>query len=68
VTAGSTWTTHRVCPERDHRGRRPWRARTYDGLRSEVEAEAASLDPGQWIDGEFVFDAWLSDSLLVGAV
>jgi hypothetical protein len=26
------------------------------------------LPPEQWIDGEFVFDAWLSDSLLVGTV
>jgi hypothetical protein len=41
---------------------------TFDELHDEVEAEAASLDPEQWIDGEFVFDAWLSDSLLVGTV
>jgi len=40
----------------------------YDEPRSEVEAEAAGLDPEQWIGGEFVFDGWLVDSLLVGTI
>lgn len=40
----------------------------YDDLRDEIQAEAAGLDPSQWLDGEFVFDAWLSDSLLVGTI
>ena len=44
------------------------RAVTYDELRAEVEIEAAGLDPEQWLEGEFVFDAWLSDSLNVGTV
>ena len=29
---------------------------------------AAGLDPSQWLNGEFVFDAWLSDSLLFGTI
>jgi hypothetical protein len=41
---------------------------TFDELRDEVEAEAADLDPEQWIDGEFTFDDWLVDSLVVGTV
>jgi hypothetical protein len=38
-----------------------------DGLGVEI-ARTARLPAEQWIDGEFVFDAWLSDSLLVGTV
>jgi len=41
---------------------------TYDELRAEVEAEAAGLPPEQWLDGEFVFEPWLSDSLVSGHV
>ena len=33
-----------------------------------ADAEAAGLDPAQWIGGEFVFDWWPSDSLLTGHV
>ena len=39
---------------------------SFEELRADIEAEAAGLDPQQWIDGEFDFDDWLSDSLLVG--
>ena len=39
---------------------------TRDELRA--DAEAAGLDPEQWIGGEFVFDDWLSDSILTGHV
>jgi hypothetical protein len=41
---------------------------TYDELRDDTEAEAAGLDPEQWLGGEFDFDWWLSDSLLTGHV
>jgi hypothetical protein len=41
---------------------------SYDELRADVEAEAAGLDPDQWIGGEFDFDDWLSDSLRVGTI
>jgi hypothetical protein len=41
---------------------------SYDELRNEVETEAAGLPPEQWFDGEFVFNAWLSDSVVTGHV
>jgi hypothetical protein len=37
-------------------------------LRTSSDAGAAGLDPAQWIGSEFVFDWWLSDSLLTGHV
>jgi hypothetical protein len=37
-------------------------------LRTSSDAGAAGLDPAQWIGSEFVFDWWLSDSLLSGHV
>jgi hypothetical protein len=40
---------------------------TRDELREKVEA-AAKLDPSQWLDGEFDFDAWLSDSIITGTI
>lgn len=53
----------------DHRG--PLfsvRLMAFDELRDEVDALAAGLFPGQWLDGEFVFEPWLSDSLVTGLV
>lgn len=44
------------------------RVYTRDKLREEVEVEAAGLDPDQWIGGEFNFDDWLIDSILVGTI
>ena len=41
---------------------------TRDELRADAEAEAAGLDPEQWIGGEFNFDDWLSDCLLTGHI
>lgn len=40
----------------------------YGELRAEVEAEAAKLPSEQWLDGEFVFEPWLSDLLVSGHV
>jgi hypothetical protein len=39
-----------------------------DELCEHVEAQAAGLDPDQWIGGEFNFDDWLIDSILVGTI
>ena len=44
------------------------RVYTYDELRPTVKAEAAGLPAEQWLDGEFVFDPWLSDSVPDGHV
>jgi phosphodiesterase/alkaline phosphatase D-like protein len=44
------------------------RTYTRDELRAKVEAEAAGLDPEQWMFGKFEFDEWLSDSIVVGTV
>ena len=41
---------------------------TRDELRADARAEAAGLDPEQWIGGEFNFDDWLSDFLLTGHI
>ena len=41
---------------------------TRDELRAGARAEAAGLDPEQWIGGEFNFDDWLSDCLLTGHI
>ncbi len=41
---------------------------SYDELPADTEAEAAGLDPVQWLGGEFDFDWWLSDSPLTGHV
>lgn len=37
-------------------------------LRAEVESEAATLDSTQWVNGEFEFAEWLSDSIVAGSV
>ena len=37
-----------------------------DELRA--DAEAAGLDPEQWVGGEFVFGDWLSDRLMTGHI
>ena len=41
---------------------------TRNELRADARAEAAGLDPEQWIGGEFVFGDWLSDCLLTGHI
>ena len=41
---------------------------TRDELRADVGAEAAGLDPEQWIGGESSFGDWLSDYLLTGHI
>lgn len=59
-------------PDDDWRRGYKWRYSgrevSFDDLRADVEAEAAGLDTEQWIDGEFDFDGWLSDSLLARTV
>jgi len=37
---------------------------TRDELYEKVLAEVAPLDTHQWVDGEFDFDAWLSEAIL----
>ena len=41
---------------------------SYDELRTEVEAEAAQVPDEHWIGGEFDFDDWLIESLMVGTI
>jgi hypothetical protein len=43
---------------------------TRDELRADAEAEIepARLYPDQWVGAKFIFDDWLSDSLLTGYV
>lgn len=37
-------------------------------LEAVVTAEAATLDPEQWLNGTFEFNEWLSDSIVTGTV
>jgi hypothetical protein len=39
-----------------------------EALRADITAEVATLDPEQWQDDPFDFDAWLSDSIATGSV
>jgi hypothetical protein len=41
---------------------------SYEKLRDEVQIEAAGFPPEQSLHGEFVFDPWLSNSLLTGHI
>jgi len=41
---------------------------TYDELRSAAECEAAEISLTRWLQGEFNFNEWLTDSLLVGTI
>ncbi len=67
-----TGTIEVIDPDEDERRTTKYlyseRVVTFDELRDEVETEAAGLPPEQWLGGEFNFDDWLCDSLLIGTI